>query len=83
MADSKPVDQVCMYGCTNQHDYDDECYWSCGLDSNCRWGSMMECVDTRPDKQLNCVVDYGCFDFVEKYLNGDKNVEKGPVLFDN
>ena len=44
---------------------------------------MMECVDTRPDKQLNCVVDYGCFDFVEKYLNGDKNGKRGLVLFDD
>ena len=43
----------------------------------------MECVDSRPDKQLNCVVDYGCFDFVEKYLNGDKNGNRGLVIYDD
>ena len=41
---------------------------------------MMRCVDSRPDKQLNCVIDNGCFDFVEKYLNDSEN-ERQHIIF--
>lgn len=35
------VDTECMYRCARVQNYSNICYWGCGIDPLCRWGTML------------------------------------------
>lgn len=47
---SANVDEMCMFDCARSSNYDNNCYWKCGIDPLCKWGSMLQCADAKPDR---------------------------------